>query len=96
MSKTNEKAQKTPSTTGNQLSSDLGNHGSRQSTIDPKNIPPPEQVEIWVKKDLEAAHYFLGLLLQYPEVIKTAAAQIHAHVMAKENGSAIDHVTNPE
>lgn len=57
-----------------------------------KVAPTQEQVQAWVKRDLEAAHYFLGLLLQYPEVIAIAAKEIREHVLRKENGAGIDHV----
>lgn len=54
--------------------------------------PTVEQVREFIKKDLEAAHYFLGLMLRYPDVLDRAAADIHGHAMSTEQGAAIDHV----
>lgn len=56
-----------------------------------KPVPPDQPtVASWVKRDLEAAHYFLGVLLRYPEIMESVAQQIIDHVNAKENGAAID------
>lgn len=54
--------------------------------------PTPEMVRDWVERDVKTAHYFLGLLLRYPDVIKAAADSIYEHANAVENGAAIDHV----
>lgn len=57
--------------------------------------PSPDVIREWVKKDLQSAHYLLGLVLErYPEVVEAMADQIVAHVKSKENGAAIDHVKN--
>ncbi|QCQ85061.1 hypothetical protein [Blackfly microvirus SF02] len=58
-----------------------------------KPSPTKEMVKEWVKRDLSSAHYFLGVLLRYPEIMDDCAEQIYDHVMLKENGSAIDHVS---
>jgi len=51
-----------------------------------------EQVRDWVKKDLHAAHYFLGLLLSHPEAIQKAADEIYKEVKLREAGTAIDNI----
>lgn len=58
-----------------------------------KEIPTPtlEEVKSWVLKDLQASHYFLGLLLRHPEAIDAAAKEIYEAVLRKENGPAIEH-----
>lgn len=58
-----------------------------------KNEPTIENVREWVKRDMSAAHYFLGILMRYPDILDSVAEQIIAHVKAKENGAAIDSVT---
>lgn len=55
---------------------------------------PPDKATIadWVRKDLNSAHYLLGVVLQrYPQIIDEIADSIHEHAMTKENGAAIDH-----
>jgi hypothetical protein len=54
--------------------------------------PTKEQVVEWVKRDFASAHYFLGVMLRYPEIMESCAEQIIAHVNAKENGAAIETV----
>lgn len=49
-----------------------------------------EKVLEWCQRDLVACHYFLGLMLRYPEVVKKAAEEMYEHVKMKEGGSAID------
>lgn len=64
-------------------------------SLEQKNLPPiPDQetVNQWVKRDLEAAHYFLGLLLRYPDAIKKASEEIYKDIKLKENGALIDKV----
>lgn len=58
-----------------------------------KNSPSKEMVIEWVKRDITAAHYFLGVVIRYPEVMDTMGAEIYDHAQKKENGAAIDHVT---
>lgn len=59
----------------------------------PSSLPDVETVKKWVLKDLEAAHYCLGLvLMNYPEVVNQMAANLHDHIMKKEQGAGIDHV----
>lgn len=60
----------------------------------PEQKPTPEQVREWTKKDLIAAHYFLGMLQRYPEIIDKLADEIYAHAMARENGAAIAQKEN--
>lgn len=55
-----------------------------------------EMVIEWVKRDLVASHYFLGVLLRYPEVMQSCAEQIYEHAMKREGGAAIDHTSKPE
>lgn len=59
-----------------------------------KTAPTVEMVKDWVKTDLKTAHYFLGLLLRYPEIVDRAAEEIYEHANRVENGAAIDHVKN--
>lgn len=58
----------------------------------PVQEPTIDQVTEWVKKDLVAAHYFLGLLLRYPEIMERTAKDIMEHVKMKENGAAVDSI----
>lgn len=51
---------------------------------------------MWVKADLRSAHYFLGMLMRYPEIMDSCAQQIYDHAMKKEGGAAIDHVKAPQ
>lgn len=60
---------------------------------EPKTKPTKEMVMAWVKADLGAAHYFLGMLMRYPEIMDSCASQIYEHAMRKEGGAAIDHVS---
>lgn len=57
------------------------------------SLPPPtrEMVRDWVKKDLNSAHYLLGLVLtKYPEIVVELSDIIYDNVMTKENGAAIN------
>lgn len=60
-----------------------------------EKIPTPtlEDVKSWIQRDLQASHYFLGLLLRHPEAIDAAANEMYQAILIKENGSAIEHVT---
>lgn len=58
----------------------------------PLEKPTVEMVTDWVQRDLKAAHYFLGLLLRYPDVVAQAAKSIHEHAMMLEGSAAIDHI----
>jgi len=42
-------------------------------------VPNKETIVKWVRRDLEAAHYFLGLLLRYPSILETAAKELLEH-----------------
>jgi len=63
---------------------------------DPSSLPETpslETVKKWVVKDLESAHYMLGLVLhRHPEIIEEMAQNIYDAVMRKEQGAGIDHV----
>jgi len=62
-----------------------------------KEAPTKEVVEEWVRKDLESAHYLLGVILhRYPEIVSTIALEVYENAMTKENGAAIDHVKQKE
>lgn len=50
----------------------------------------PELVREWIKKDVTAAHYFLGVLLRYPEALKILSDDLYGEIMRKEQGAAID------
>lgn len=55
--------------------------------------PTRDQVQKWVRKDLESAHYLFGVLLhRYPDLIESLANDIYDHAMKLEGGAAIDHV----
>lgn len=58
--------------------------------------PTKDQVLQWVKADLRSAHYFLGMLMRYPEILDSCAQQIYDHAMMKEGGAAIDQVDKNE
>lgn len=47
-------------------------------------MPTQEQVIEWTKKDLVAAHYFLGMLLQHPEMISVMGKEIYDYAMTKK------------
>lgn len=56
-------------------------------------VPTKENVLEWVRKDLEAAHYLLGIVLhRHPEIIEEMGETVYETVMRKESGSAINHV----
>lgn len=61
-------------------------------------VPPSKATVLdWVKKDLQSAHYLLGLVLQlHPEIVEEMANNVFDTVMIKANGSAIDHVGHAE
>lgn len=59
----------------------------------PKTPPSLETVKGWVKKDVESAHYLLGLVItRYPAVLDEMADTIYRHCMMTEGGAAIDGV----
>lgn len=62
-----------------------------KSPVTPK-VPTKEQIREWVRRDLHSAHYFMGILLRYPEIMDSCAQQIYDYAMKKENGPGIDHV----
>lgn len=57
-----------------------------------RDVPTVDVVTQWVRQDLTAAHYFLGILLRYPEIMESVGKQIYEHAMSKENGAAVDHL----
>lgn len=68
--------------------------GPQKLALPPEKLAAPtkETVREWIRKDLESAHYLLGLVLKrYPEIVIDIANSIHEHAMTKENGAAIDH-----
>jgi len=59
----------------------------------PSISPSPESVLDWVRKDLQAAHYLLGIVLQsHPEIVEDMGKNVYETIMRKENGAGIDHV----
>lgn len=70
--------------------------GPKVTEIPPgQNVTVPEKATVltWIRKDLEAAHYLLGIILQrHPEIVEEMADQVYDTIMRKENGAAIDHV----
>jgi len=61
------------------------------------SIIPPSKATVleWVRKDLEAAHYLLGIILhRHPEIIEEMGETVYETVMRKESGPAINHVEN--
>lgn len=61
--------------------------GSRGSTP-----PTKEEVHTWIKRDITAASYFLGMLLQNPDLIKTLSDQLYDRIMSEQQGALIDHI----
>ncbi|AXH73171.1 MAG: hypothetical protein [Microviridae sp.] len=49
-------------------------------------VPDLPTITDWVKRDLIASHYFLGVMIQHPDIVRLCAEQIMAK--AKENESA--------
>lgn len=60
-------------------------------------LPPSEETVVkWVRKDMESAHYLLGIILQrYPHIITEMGKDVYRTTMEKENGAAIDHKPQP-
>lgn len=59
-----------------------------------KTLSPPSEAQVvdWVRKDLESAHYLLGIILKrYPDIITEMGKDVYRTTMKKENGAAIDH-----
>lgn len=62
----------------------------------PVPLPPKESVLQWVRKDLHAAHYLLGLVLtRHPEIVDEMATHIYETSLTKEQGPGIDHLPPP-
>lgn len=58
-----------------------------------KKVPTMEDVIGWVRKDLQSAHYLLGIvLMRHPELVDEIGRSVYETVMRKEQGPAIDHV----
>lgn len=56
------------------------------------DAPQKSTVLEWVRKDLQSAHYLLGVILhRHPEIVEEMAETVYETVMRKENGAAIDH-----
>lgn len=55
-------------------------------------VPSKEEVQKWVKEDLQRAHYFLGMLQRYPEIVEDLGSQMYDHAMRKEGVPAVNHV----
>jgi len=59
-------------------------------------LPSVEKVAEWVRKDLQSAHYLLGIvLMRHPEIVNELAGSIYQTVKEKEKSAAIDHVSGP-
>ncbi|QCQ85056.1 hypothetical protein [Blackfly microvirus SF02] len=56
--------------------------------------PTQEVVVGWIKRDLEAAHYFLGILRKYPEIIEKLGVEMFEYIKKTEMGAGIDHEEN--
>lgn len=68
-----------------------GSNGSESTGTIPK-MPTREQVREWSKRDLTACHYFLGMLIRYPDIIEKMADEIYQKALTSEQGAAIDKV----
>jgi len=68
--------------------------GAAKGGPSPISSPPTlENVKEWVRKDLQSAHYLLGVvLMRHPELVAEIGEQVYKTVMRKEAGPAIDHV----
>jgi len=78
---------------------DLGSASSVKSgspTPAPGAVPPSkESVLEWVRKDLQSAHYLLGVILhRHPEIVSEIGETVYETVMRKESGPAINHEAN--
>lgn len=76
--------------------------GAKNESGSPTPAPgavPPDKATVadWVRKDLNSAHYLLGVVLhRYPQIIDEIADRIFEHAMTKENGAAIDYADRKE
>lgn len=55
-------------------------------------VPTKEDVHKWIKRDLTASSYFLSMLLRYPDIVESMAAEMYEKVLEREKGAGIDHV----
>lgn len=67
-------------------------NGKPESTGTLPAMPTREQVREWAKRDCTAAHYFLGMLIRYPDIIEKMADEIYEKALTTEQGPAIDTV----
>lgn len=66
--------------------------GEPKSTGTLPGKPTREQVREWTRADLNAAHYFLGMLRRYPELVDELADSLYEKANSSEGGAAIDQV----
>lgn len=59
-------------------------------------VPTQEQVRLWVKQDLAASSYFLGMLLRYPDLVDRIADELFKRVQSDEHGALIDRIKEKE
>lgn len=54
--------------------------------------PSVETLQQWIKKDMDAAVYFLNLLRKYPDILATLAQELHAKALQEKHDKEIlDH-----
>lgn len=59
-------------------------------------MPTKDQVREWIKRDISASSYFLGMLLRYPDICEKLADELYTRIVSEEQGALIDHVTKPK
>lgn len=55
-------------------------------------MPSQENVRLWVRRDISASSYFLGMLLRYPDLVDQLADELYKRILADEKGAVIDRI----
>lgn len=77
---------------GKQSKTPLKKNDSPERSAAPVEAPKKATVLEWVRKDLQSAHYLLGVILhRHPEIVEEMAETVYETVMRKEAGAAISH-----
>lgn len=57
-----------------------------------RELPSQEQVTEWIKRDINAASYFLSMMVRYPDIVDSLAREIYERILTEEQGALIDKV----
>lgn len=55
-------------------------------------LPTQETVRLWVRRDISASSYFLGMLMRYPDLVDQLADELYKRILADEKGALIDRI----